>query len=91
MILQHWILLCGCWCYPNRSLTKASKTVVKHALHLASAFASGEVQRLVCALTTIGRCLAVGCRIYKRKIDPSTYQLLLAITDELRDIAPQTS
>jgi hypothetical protein len=90
MIIQHWILLCGCWCYPNRSLAKAAKTVAAHGLHLASAFASGQVQRLVDALTTIGRCLVVGCRIYKRKTDPSTYQLLLAVTDEFHDIDIQT-
>lgn len=91
MIIQHWILLCGCWRYPNRSLAKAAKTVASHGLHLASAFASGQVQRLVDALTTIGRCLAAGCRIYKRKTDPSTYQLLLAITDEFHNMNLQTS
>ena len=91
MIIQHWILLCGCWCYPNRSLQKAAKTVASHALHLATAFASGEVQRLVFALTTIGRCLAVGCRIYKRKNDPTTYQLLLAITGESQEMESPTS
>jgi len=90
-IIRHWILLCGCWCYPNRSLSKAAKTVASHALHLASAFASGEVQWLVFALTTIGRCLAKGCRIYKRKKEPSTYQLLLAITDESQDMEAQIS
>ena len=82
MIMQHWILLCGCWSYPNRSLTKAAKTVAKHALHLAWAFASGQVHTLANALTTIGRCLALGCRSYIRRKQPSTYQLLLALTDE---------
>jgi hypothetical protein len=24
MLVQHWILVVCCWCYPNRSLTKAA-------------------------------------------------------------------
>ena len=82
MIIQHWVLLCGGLCSPLRSLHKAAKTVANHALHLACAFASGCVQTLVEALTIIRRCLAVGCRIYQRRNEPSMYQLLLAITDE---------
>lgn len=46
---------------------------------LACAFASGRISRLREVLETIQRCLSVGCRINKRKKDPSTYQLLLAI------------
>ena len=38
MVVQHWLLLAGCWGSPHRSLTKAAQTVQKHALHLASAF-----------------------------------------------------
>jgi hypothetical protein len=40
MLIQHWILLSGCWRFPDRSLAKAAQTVRKHALHLAVAFAS---------------------------------------------------
>jgi len=79
MIIQHWVLLAGCWEYANRSLFKAVKTIQKHAMNLACAFASGRISRLREALETIQRCLSVGCRINKKKKDPSTYQLLLAI------------
>lgn len=79
MLIQHWILLKGCWRFPNRSLTKAAATVRKHALHLAVAFASGCFKRLQEALEIIGRCLALGCRLNKRKTNPNTYQLLLEI------------
>jgi hypothetical protein len=81
MLIQHWILLAGCWQYPNRSLFKAVKTIQKHAMNLACAFASGHAGRLYEALETIQRCLSVGCRINKRRKDPSTYQLLLALDD----------
>jgi hypothetical protein len=79
MIIQHWLLLAGCWEYPNRSLSKAVKTIQKHAMALACAFASGYISRLREALEAVQRCLSIGCRINKRKKDPSTYQLLLAI------------
>ena len=79
MIIQHWVLLAGCWAYPDRSLFKAVKTIQRHAMGLACAFASGCISRLREVLETIQRCLSVGCRINKRKKDPSTYQLLLAI------------
>ena len=78
MLVQHWVFLVSCWAYPDRSLTKAAQTVQKHALHLSSAFAS--VKRLVAALLTVKHCLAVGCRMNRRKKHPNTYQLLLDAT-----------
>jgi len=81
MLIQHWILLAGCWEYPDRSLFKATKTIQKHAMNLACAFASGYVDRLYEALEIIRQCLSVGCRINKRRKKPHTYQLLLAIDD----------
>lgn len=80
MVVQHWLLLVGCWCYPDRSLTKAAQTVRKHALHLASAFE--EVVHLDRAIATIQRCLATGCRMNRRKKAPNTYHLLLDLTNE---------
>jgi len=79
MVVQHWLVLVGCWRYPDRSLVKAAHTVRKHALHLASAFAS--TTHLTRAIATIHRCLAAGCRLNRRKKAPNTYQLLLALTD----------
>ena len=78
MLIQHWILLAGCWQYADRSLFKAAETVQNHAMNLACAFASRSKKRLRDALKTIHLCLAVGCRINKRKKKPHTYQLLLA-------------
>jgi hypothetical protein len=75
MLVQPWVFLVSCGAYPDRSLTKAAQTVQKHALHLASAFASGK--RLTAALLTVKRCLAAGCRMNRRKNHPNTYQLLL--------------
>jgi hypothetical protein len=75
MVVQHWLLLTGCWTYPDRSLAKAAQTVRYHALHLASALAS--LAALQAAILLIHRCLAAGCRLNRRKKHPNTYQLLL--------------
>jgi hypothetical protein len=42
----------------------------KYALHIASAF--GRLTALVTAITTVKRCLAVGCRMNRRKKHPNT-------------------
>lgn len=80
MVVQHWLLLVGCWRYADRSLRKAAVTVQHHALHLASSCRCAT--QLADAILTIQRCLAAGCRINKRKGQPHTYQRLLSITDE---------
>jgi Transposase DDE domain len=80
MVVQHWLLLTGCWAYPDRSLVKAAQTVRQYALYLASAVACPA--SLCAAITLIHRCLAVGCRLNRRKTKPNTYQLLLDPTLE---------
>jgi hypothetical protein len=75
MLVQHWVLLTGCWDHPDRSLVKAAQTIRAHALHLLCALRSAaQVRR---ALADIHRCLAAGCRLNPRKRHPNTYQLLL--------------
>jgi hypothetical protein len=74
MLVQHWILLTGCWDHPDRSLVKAAQTIRTHALHLLCALRSTAQLRRV--LSTIQRCLHAGCRINPRKRHPNTYQLL---------------
>ena len=79
MIVQHWIMLVGCWAYADRSLMKAAATIRKQALCLATALRCGGA--LASAITIIAECLAVGCRINKSQKTPHTYQLLLDITE----------
>lgn len=78
LIIQHWILLTACWRFPDRSLTKAIRTVQAYARFLAAAFAQSDL--LALALTTITRCLSVGCRLNKRQKYPSSFQLLLSVS-----------
>jgi hypothetical protein len=74
MVVQHWILLVGCWVFADRSLTEAAKTVRTEATCLVGAIRS--LGRLVETLAAIRRCLAAGCQIDRRKAKPSTFQLL---------------
>ena len=74
MVLQHWVLLVGCWVFADRSLVRAAKTVRACVLVLALGLA--HVTLLVATLELIGRCLAAGCTVEKRRSDPSAYQLL---------------
>jgi len=74
MLIQHWVLLTGCWSFPDRSLVKAAQTLRLHALHLASTLT--DTAALCAALRVIHRSLAAGCRINRRKTKPNTYQLL---------------
>jgi hypothetical protein len=75
MLVQHWVLLTGCWDHPDRSLVKAAQTIRTHALHLLCALRSAAQVRRV--LATIQRCLHAGCRLNPRRRHPNTYQLLL--------------
>jgi DDE family transposase len=75
LVLQHWLLVAGCWQTVARSLVKAAQTVRLHALALASALdRRGE---LLTALATLVRCLRVGCRMNTRRQQPNAFQLLL--------------
>lgn len=84
MIIQHWILLVGGWRYPEYSFHRAAKTIGKHALSIAAAFASCKVCRLVDVLLDIKRALANSSRICRRKSKPSTFQLLLQTAQSLQ-------
>lgn len=75
MVVQHWLLLTGCWHLPDRSLTKAAQTIRAHALHLACTLAN--VARLSETIGIIHHCLASGCRLSRRKQTLSSFQLLL--------------
>jgi hypothetical protein len=80
MLVQHWILVVCCRCYPDRSLTKAAHTIRRLALHLACVFRQAGQLRV--ALTIIADCLGVGWRINKRKKESHTYQLLFGAVAE---------
>jgi hypothetical protein len=79
MVVQHWTLLASCWSQPDRSLAKASATVRRHAPELAVTVRYGQLVRSV--VQRIARCLERGCRVAKRRKEPSTHQLLFSFAE----------
>jgi hypothetical protein len=75
LLVQHWVVLTGCWSNPDRSLVKAAATLRTQALHLLCTMRATRLLRR--ALGIIHRCLRAGCRLNSRKRHPNTYQLLL--------------
>lgn len=76
LVVQHWLLLLGCWQHPDRSLVKAARVVRAHAPALAASFARPTLLRTL--LAALARCLQAAGRVGKRRGDPATFQLLLA-------------
>jgi Transposase DDE domain len=86
LLIQHWLILsAGGWERAERSLMKAGRTVRRWALALAEAL--DKPRRLAGVLRSIGRCLAVGCRVAKRRKEPRTAQQLLALTQGRKEAA----
>ncbi len=74
MVVQHWILLTCCWRNPDRSLTKAARTLRRFAINIASSFHS--LTNICNTLLLLDRILPAGCRL-TRHGQPNSYQLLL--------------
>lgn len=77
VVVQHWLLLLGLWQHPDRSPTKAAKTIRAHAPALARAISC--LEQLCAAISTICQTLEMGCRMNTRRTCPNTYQLLLSL------------
>jgi hypothetical protein len=75
LLVQHWVVLTGCWQHADRSLAQAAQTVRTQAMHLLSTLRATRLLRR--ALTIIHRSLRAGCRLNRRKRHPNTCQLLL--------------
>jgi hypothetical protein len=72
-LVQHWLLILGCWDEANASLVKATFFLKKHAFHLLAVL--HDFVALIRTLTAILPKLA-RCKIQKRKARPATFQLL---------------
>lgn len=79
LMVSQWALLVSCWAFPDRSLAKALTIIQQHARCLATAFHSPDL--LASAISTLSRCLKVGCRISKQQARPPTFQLLLDVAE----------
>jgi hypothetical protein len=74
MVVQHWVLVAGCWKETRRSLTKAAAVVKQQALSLVAALKN--LTMLIWVLSVTVSSMAAGTRMHKSKNDPRTWQLL---------------
>lgn len=72
-LIQHWLLILGCWQEDDRSLVKACLVLQKHAFHILSAL--NQLTLLFSVLKTVLPTLA-RCKVHRRKTRPATFQLL---------------
>jgi Transposase DDE domain len=75
LLIQHWLLLLGCWSRPDRSLVKAASTV-RQTVALLIAALRGHLP-LCIAIELITTAIALGCRMNSRRTAPNAYQLLI--------------
>lgn len=80
MLVQHWLMLVGCWARADRSATKAAQAIRQHARPLAGALKS--LRWLCQAIRSLVSCLGHGCRMDRRRTSPNLYQLLLGLVPE---------
>lgn len=72
-LVQHWLLVLGCWDVDSASLVKATVFLRKQAFHLLAVL--HDLAALVRTLSAMLPQLA-RCKIQKRKARPATFQLL---------------
>lgn len=86
LLIQHWLILsAGGWERADRSLMKAGRTVRRWALVVAESL--DKPRRVLRVIRSIGQCMAVGCRVAKRRKEPGTAQQLLALTQGREEVA----
>lgn len=74
LLLQHWLLLAGCWRHVDRSLVKAARVVRAWGERLFGALANGP--HLEALLSDLVAAIGRTRRQTRRKKEPATWQLL---------------
>jgi hypothetical protein len=74
-LIQHWLLILGCWEEAERSLVKAASFLKKQSFHVLAALTNFTA--LVLVLENILPQLS-RCKVQKRKARPATFQLLVS-------------
>jgi hypothetical protein len=76
-LVQHWIILMGCWNHPNRSLVKAAQVIRNNANLIAVSFISKS--KMLEAFGIIMRCLDHCCKQNSRRKHPNTWKTLISV------------
>jgi len=75
VVIQHWLLLFGCWHDPWRSLVKASSVIRALALDILEVLAG--TRRLYLVIRKGRAMMQSGCRVNRRTTEPCLAQILL--------------
>lgn len=81
VVIQHWLLLFGCWHDPWRSLLKAAAVVRALAVDLLEVLSG--TRRLHLVIRKGRAMMQSGCRVHRRAAEPCLAQLLLEGLDWL--------
>jgi hypothetical protein len=81
VVIQHWLLLFGCWHDPWRSLFKAAAVIRDLALDCFDVLCGRS--RLHLLLRKLRRRMQAGCQVNRRATSPCLTQLLLEGLDWL--------
>lgn len=76
LLIQHWLLITGCWDRPERSLVQACRVIQRFAWALAFTLHMGDLFELF--LLVIHHCLSSGACISRQQSRPPTFQRLLS-------------
>ena len=72
LLIQHWIMVVGCWQHLDRSLHQATQVIRKRAFCLLDALS--DVAALTSALQKTAVVMAQTCHLSKRATCPLTFQ-----------------
>lgn len=75
LLVQHWLLIVGCWQQLDRSLHRAARLIAKQAFHLLTDLPTRAA--LVATLTRLAEVMAHTCHLSRRKKHPLTFQFWL--------------
>jgi hypothetical protein len=74
-LVQHWIILMGCWNHPNRSLVKAAQVIRNNANLIAISF--NCLPKMLESFDIIIRCLDHCCKQNSKRKHPNTWKTLI--------------
>lgn len=72
LLIQHWVMVVGCWQHLNRSLYQATRLIRQRAFCLLDALP--DLPTLIQCLTHTATALAQACQLSKRAAQPLTFQ-----------------
>lgn len=75
LLVQHWLLIVGCWRQLDRSLHRAARLIAKQAFHLLTDLLDRSA--LIATLTRLADVMAHTCHLSRRKHHPLTFQFWL--------------